>query len=110
MLTNDSLTSQGDPLLWKLIDQSLALDRPILGGWYTRGSWRYGVCTFDVQTSSWYSDRGAVPSHYLTVLPIEAPAPANAVPEAISGPVVLDASPDPMVTDWDGDPTGPPVV
>lgn len=82
----------------------------MLGGWNSRGNWRYGICVWDHQAGGWYSERGATPTHYLTLIPISAPEGVQPVPEAVSGPVVLDASPDPAITDWDGDPTGPPLL
>lgn len=95
--------------LWKPIPADLPTTQPIIGGWYTRGSWRVGVCDWadDVLGSSgWYSERGATPTHYLCAIPVAAPEPV----QPVTGPVALDASPDPAVTDWDGDPTGPPLV
>lgn len=104
---------------WKPISEA-PTSAPIVGGWMRRGEFRYGLCVWG-DRYGWASDRGAVPTHYLVSIPIGTPEHAGAA-AAAAEPFEPDpegdddepddepAKPDPEITDWDGDPTGPPVI
>lgn len=72
--------------LWKPI-ANLNTSHAIIGGWFSRGEWRFGVCRFSDATGAWYSDRGATPSHWLVTVPVGPVAPAGDVSEPFD-PVV----------------------